>query len=408
MIQNSHTGLVRLGDLTTLISSGSTPKGGAEVYLHEGPVMLIRSQNVLMNRLALDDVAYITNEIDGSMNRSRVQLGDVLLNITGASIGRVTVFELKNIRANVNQHVCVIRPKSDTLLGRYLAHLLASPGFQAEIDRIQHGGTRQALTFSQIAEFQIPLLPLAEQHRISQILDKAEALRVNRSDAVTQIETASQAIFLDLFGDPVANPMGWKRVAFGDLLEKIDSGWSPICLDRPVKGDEWGVLKLGAVTRCEFNADENKALPSAEKPEPELEVKPGDLLFSRKNTYDLVAACALVRSTPPRLMMSDLIFRFHLRPEANLNPYFLHQLLIYPTKRKQIQKLAGGSAGSMPNISKSKLETVFIEVPPTSLQLEFAKRISSVQKLKDAFRCSLLEIEALFASLQQSAFRGEL
>src|SRR5205807_2492086 len=177
--------------------------------------------------------------------------------------------------------------------------------------------------------------------------------------------------FLDLFGDPVANQKGWRRMPFAELLTGIDSGWSPTCLDRPAVGDEWGVLKLGAVTWCEYNPTENKALPLHKKPDPNLEVKTGDLLFTRKNTYELVAACALVRETPPRLLMSDLIFRLRLRPDAPLDLCFLHHLLINPTKRREIQKLAGGSAGSMPNISKGRLQAALIEVPPLPLQGEF-------------------------------------
>jgi type I restriction enzyme S subunit len=137
-------------------------------------------------------------------------------------------------------------------------------------------------------------------------------------------------------------------------------------------------------------------------------VKPGDLLFTRKNTYELVAACALVRDTPPRLMMSDLMFRFRLRSDVEMDATFLHQLLILPTKRSEIQKLAGGSSGSMPNISKARLLAATIEVPPLSLQREFARRVTAVEKIKASHRVSLAELDALFASLQHCAFRGEL
>jgi type I restriction enzyme S subunit len=192
------------------------------------------------------------------------------------------------------------------------------------------------------------------------------------------------------------------------LLANIDSGWSPNCLDRPVTGKEWGVLKLGAVTWCEYNAAENKALPPNVEPDAAIEVKRGDLLFTRKNTHELVAACALVRETPPRLLMSDLIFRLRMRPSAKVDTCFLHQLLIHPSKRREIQKLASGSAGSMPNISKARLQTATIELPPLSLQREFAHRVRAVEKLKAVQRASLAELDALFASLQHRAFRGEL
>ena len=106
--------------------------------------------------------------------------------------------------------------------------------------------------------------------------------------------------------------------------------------------------------------------------------------------------------------MSDLIFRFRLREDAPVNSSFLHQLLIYPTKRLDIQKLAGGSSSSMPNISKAKLQATFIEVPPIELQQEFTQQVNAIEQLKTTHQKSLTELDALFASLQHRAFRGEL
>src|SRR5579859_6891897 len=97
-------------------------------------------------------------------------------------------------------------------------------------------------------------------------------------------------------------PSGWTRVPLGDILIDIESGWSPICLDRPAQSGEWGVLKLGAVTWCEYDPAENKALPHYVQPDPSLEVQPGDILFARKNTYDLVAASVIVKQTPAKLL----------------------------------------------------------------------------------------------------------
>jgi type I restriction enzyme S subunit len=247
-----------------------------------------------------------------------------------------------------------------------------------------------------------------EQRRIAEVLDRAEVLRAKRRAALALLDTVAQSIFLDLFGDPVANSKGWPSIKLGTLLAGIDSGWSPNCLERPAKGDEWGVLKLGAVTYCEYDPSENKGLPPGIQPRPDLEVLEGDVLFTRKNTYSLVGACALVRTTRPRLMMSDLIFRLRLRSDVLLNSTFLHGLLVYPTQRKQVQKLASGTSGSMPNISKARLEAMSVPSPPIRLQEEFVRRIAAVENLKMAHRVSLAQLDALFASLQHRAFRGEL
>ncbi|MEA1649807.1 hypothetical protein UAJ10_12375 [Nitrospirillum sp. BR 11164] len=207
---------------------------------------------------------------------------------------------------------------------------------------------------------------MKEQRRIAAILDQADTLRRQRRVALERLDELPRHLFAHTFGDPVANKQGWHRLRLGDLLEAIDSGWSPNCLDRPAEAHEWGVLKLGAVTRCIFDENEQKALPSTEKPRPDLEVKAGDILFTRKNTYDLVAACALVGDVRPHLMLPDLIFRLRPRQDALINSFYMQQLLTYPTKRKEIQKLAGGAAGSMPNISKGRLLAAEIEVPPST------------------------------------------
>jgi type I restriction enzyme S subunit len=216
------------------------------------------------------------------------------------------------------------------------------------------------------------------------------------------------AFFEQMFGDPVANSKNWPRKPFAALLKEIASGWSPVCLDRPAQEGEWGVLKLSAVTTCEYDDSEQKALPPALQPKLGIEVKKGDLLFTRKNTSSLVAATALVRNTRAQLMISDLIFCLRLNETAPIIPEFLHALLTWPSKRASIQTLAGGSAGSMPNISKEKLRNVEIELPPLDLQRTFAARVAEIDKLMTAHLAHLEKLDALFAVLQQRAFRGEL
>jgi type I restriction enzyme S subunit len=270
------------------------------------------------------------------------------------------------------------------------------------------GATFKEVSKSIVANVEIPLPSLAEQRRIAAILDKADALRAKRREALAHLDRLAQSIFVEMFGDPVSNSNGWPRLALGELLSGIDSGWSPVCLDRPAEAEEWGVLKLGAVTSCVYNQQANKALPRDVEADPSIEVQPGDLLFSRKNTHELVAACALVEVTRPRLMMSDLIFRLQVRDEAKLNKTFLQALLTNPRKRAEVQKLAGGSAGSMPNISKAKLLAMQVEVPPIALQQDYAYRIGKVRRIRASSQTAVVEADSLFTSLEQRAFQGEL
>jgi len=158
----------RLKFLVSKIGSGVTPKGGANVYVEDG-IPLLRSQNIHFDGLRLDDVVYITEEINKGMLGSVVKNHDVLLNITGASIGRVTYVE-KLDNANVNQHVCIIRP--ETVDYKFLSYYLTSRIGQDQIFSSQMGTSREGLNFEQISNFIILYPPKDEQQKISSYLDK--------------------------------------------------------------------------------------------------------------------------------------------------------------------------------------------------------------------------------------------
>lgn len=289
---------------------------------------------------------------------------------------------------------------------RYLYHFMEN--HLSTLREQSIGGIIKYIKIGNLTDAKIPLPTLPEQRRIAAILDKADALRAKRHEAIAKLDHLLQSVFLEMFGDPVTNPKGWPQVRFSELLDSIDSGASPVCLDRSASGNEWAVLKLSAVTRCEYDPSANKALPEGVEPDKSLEVKVGDLLFTRKNTRDLVAACAFVTDTPPRLLLPDLIFRFRLKILAPVVPRYLQALLAFPGKRKGIQSLAGGSAGSMPNISKAKLSNALIELPPTDLQCEFERRLKHCDLLRENQRLALAKLDATFFALQQQAFAGQL
>lgn len=156
-----------IGDLATLVTSGSTPRGGAEVYVTEGPY-IIRSQNVLMNYLRLSDAARITTETHQQMSRTWVQEGDVLLNITGASIGRVAWVKVLDGPANVNQHVCIVRPNPALIDPAFLSACLSLPSMQTVINDIQTGASRQALNHVQVRGLRVPVPPVRIQAKFSE------------------------------------------------------------------------------------------------------------------------------------------------------------------------------------------------------------------------------------------------
>jgi len=160
-----------IGAEAVKVGSGSTPLGGYRVYRASGRPF-VRSQNVGWGSLILDDVAFIDDATHRTFPATEIREGDVLLNITGASIGRSSVADARIAGGNVNQHVCIIRigPALDP---HYVsAFLLSEPG-QRQVDAFQAGGNRQGLNFQQIRTFEIPCPPLEEQRAIAGILEDA-------------------------------------------------------------------------------------------------------------------------------------------------------------------------------------------------------------------------------------------
>ena len=165
--------VVRLGDHTTHVGSGVTPRGGKSAYTESG-ITFIRSQNVHFDGLRLHDVVYISPETDESMRRSRVQANDVLLNITGASIGRCTVAPDDLGLANVNQHVCIIRT-TEAFNRRFVQKWLSTPRSQQEIDDVQMGQSRQGLNYEQVRQLTILKPTRGQQDTIVDVITSLDA-----------------------------------------------------------------------------------------------------------------------------------------------------------------------------------------------------------------------------------------
>jgi len=191
-----HWEIKKIKWIMSKIGSGITPKGGAEVYQTEG-IPLLRSQNIHFEGLRLDDVAFISEDIHNSMKNSKIKPNDVLLNITGASIGRCTFVPENFGEANVNQHVCIIRPKKK-VSAEYLSRYLSSNLGQSQIFISQNGTSREGLNFEQLGNFIVLLPDINEQVEINKYLNKEirliESLIVKVQQAIKTLQEYRCAI----------------------------------------------------------------------------------------------------------------------------------------------------------------------------------------------------------------------
>lgn len=190
--------VVKLALLTSKIGSGSTPTGGANVYVNEG-VKFLRSQNVYFEGLDLTDVAHITDEIDEEMKGTRILQGDVLLNITGGSIGRCYFVDDTLGRANVNQHVSIIRP--NRIQTKYLKYLLQSYIGQNQVSLYQTGGNREGLSAAALSNFKIILPNDNEQRAIASYLDEKckeiDSLIALKQDKIEELKEYKKSVIYE-------------------------------------------------------------------------------------------------------------------------------------------------------------------------------------------------------------------
>ena len=393
--------VVRLGDHVSHVSSGATPKGGSSNYMKTGPVMFLRSQNVHMNELRLDDVVFVSDEIHQKMSRSQVQFGDVLINITGASIGRVSPFEIKDAKVNSNQHVCTIRPKPETLDYKFLSYFLGSESFQHGIFSSQRGGTREALNYSQIRDFKIPLPPLPEQKRIAAILDKADQLGQKRQQAISLADEFLRSVFLDIFGDPVTNPKGWEVADLSSLVKVVsgatpskgnDSFWSgtfPWVSPKDMKTVEI-TDSIDHISETVFSETNLKRIP------------PASILI-------VVRGMILAHTVPVGITVKDVSINQDIKAFVcgdRLLPEFL--LWYLKSQHDNLLSKVSSAAHGTKRFEMDDLLRLPVFIPEKELQSKFVGISKKFKKLSKEKLMSGNHLDDLFNSLSQKAFAGAL
>jgi type I restriction enzyme, S subunit len=239
---------LRLGDHCTKIGSGATPRGGKDSYLADGPISLIRSQNVLNDRFSENGLVHISEEQAALLQNVEVRPGDVLLNITGDSVARVCQVDSRVLPARVNQHVAIIRPNPNRIDPPFLRYFLVSPVMQAHMLAFAAAGaTRNALTKRMIENFRIPAFSISEQRAIASVLGTLDdKIDLNRRMNDT-LQGMVRAVFKDWFVD------------FGPTVSKMEGRdrylppeiWSlfPDHLDKEGKPEGWTIGNLGDYVR---------------------------------------------------------------------------------------------------------------------------------------------------------------
>jgi type I restriction enzyme S subunit len=335
-----------IGGLTIKVGSGVTPRGGEAVYKTEGHPF-VRSQNVGLGHLLLDDIAYIDEDTHQRQKNTELQLDDVLLNITGASIGRSAIVTKEIVRGNVNQHVCIIRTK-DNLVSSFLCNFLLSNYGQKQIDSFQAGGNRQGLNFEQIKSIKIAIPTVNEQSKIAQLLQLVEERIATQNKIIEDLKKLKSAISESLF-----------KSIKGDTF--VLSEICDIVKGKQVNGEylseigEYYVMNGGTEPSGYYN---------------EYNVKANTISISEGGN-----SCGYVQFNKFPFWSGGHCYSLQNIPDTVDNLYLYHYL---KSKENVIMKLRIGSG--LPNIQKKDLVMFKAIIPPIDQQITISTFLSSLER----------------------------
>ena len=312
----------------------------------------------------------------------------------GAGIGRTSLHPAKSSVIGTMQYLL---PK-DNVLPEYLYYVVS----YMHLEKYFTGATIPHIYFKDYKNEKFNLDSLDKQKEIIDSLGRCKRVIESRNKELQLLDNLIKARFVEMFGDPIKNPKGWDVVKLSECLERIDNGKSFTCGSNAREGAFPAILKLSAATYGDYRPYENKVLLDEKQFVESVEVHRGDLLFTRKNTPDLVGMAVYVFETPEKLMMPDLIFR--LVTNERMTPIFLWQLINNREFRPVIQGISGGSAKSMSNISKERLKNIEVICPPIFEQKKLEGVLEQVNKSRVAIQAALDKSQLLFDSLMQKYF----
>ena len=385
-------------------SSGFSFK--SQEFLSQG-IPLIRIGDLKDNVITIDDkTAFLPENYTRKYSKFVIKKNDILIAMSGATIGKFAIYENDN-PALLNQRVAVFRSvENSTLMQRYLFYYLFTAN--KHIRTLATSSAIENITLSELQNLEIYIpKDKINLERIVSILDRTQNLIQKRQQTIEILDELVKAVFWDMFGDPYLNNKNWEIVNVDNVVENINAGKSVSGIHRKLSDNEIAVLKVSAVTKGFFNPEEYKVVNKEKIKKPIITLKRGDILFTRANTMDLVAATCTVDKDYPYLFLPDKIWKIQLKDNL-VKPNYFKMVLSNNGYRKALALKATGSSGSMVNISQEKLKNNNFPLASFRLQSQFEEFVTLVDKLKVLLKDSLESNQILFQSFIQKAFKGEL
>lgn len=385
---------VRLGDVVKVIGGGTPSRANPAYY--GGEIPWVTPKDMKSWSIVGAQVNITREGLDNSSARMAPE-NSILVVVRSGVLKHTLPIGLNRVPVAINQDMKAV-VCGEGIHPDYLARALKARS--GEILSWVRATTADNFPIDKLKELKVVLPPLAEQRRIADVLDRVDTLRTRRVRALNCYAELASASFVDLFGDPSVNPMQWPVRTIGDILDSASYGSS----QKAELVGELPVLRMNNVTAGgDIDMSDLKYYPSRSGQERYL-VRAGDVLFNRTNSAELVGKTAIYRGSTEVSYAGYLI---RLRVGSDQNPEYLAAFLNSRYAKRVLRGMCKSIIG-MANINAKELQSMAIPVPPVAIQEKFAKRISQIEAAKVVQRRASGELDALFASLQHRAFRGEL
>lgn len=389
---------VKLGALCSVVTKGTTPTTLGMSFEDDG-VPFLRVQNISNSTVSLDDILFISQSTHDALERSKIKPGDFLITIAG-TIGRTAIVPDSFPESNCNQAVAILRFNEHQLSPRYLLHWLNTDDAISQISGKKVTATISNLSLGQIKELEIPLPPLAEQKRIAALLDKADAIRRKRQQAIQLADDFLRAVFLEMFGDPLTNPKGWEVAGFQHYCELNPK-------NQKLTDDlEVSFVPMQKVSELSPVVDVTDIRTYSEVKKGFTAFAEGDVLFAKITPCMENGKAGITRNLRNGFGYGSTEFHV-LRPFKSHYAEFLYSLVHLEVFRKHAASSFSGAVGHK-RVPKDFFEKFALYKIPEELVSKFSQIFTETYKCVSSSSSGLLELDDLFNSLSQKAFSGKL
>ena len=389
--------MVRLGD-EIKVTSGGTPSRAINEYWIGG------AGDTLVPWVKTGDLkSMYLSEVDESITTTGLQncsakmfpKDTLLVAMYGATIGACSIL---NIPASTNQACAALLP-NNKYLPAFLYYYFLS--IKDKLISMGVGGAQPNISGTMIQSLKIPLPPLDVQHHIADVLNRVGTLIEKRKAQIDKLDLLVKSRFVEMFGDPVTNPMGWERGTVRNIVAEVKYGTSNPAND----GGQYPYLRMNNITYSgQLDMTDLKYINMPDSQLEKYAVRKGDVLFNRTNSKELVGKTCVFDSNEIMIIAGYII---RVRTNNRAIPVYLSAVLNSDYGKLTLRAMCKTIIGQA-NINAQELQDIEILIPPLPLQHRFADYVRATDKSKFAMQRGLDKLELLYKSLMQKCFAGEL